>query len=379
MNSRSFHGRAFFGGLIRNHVTVTMEGEKIVDVSTGPAPAGAEHVDGVILPGFIDMHVHGAAGADFMDADVSSVSRITSHHARNGTTAMAATTLSATPQDLTAAVNSIARHAGERAPGGCEIIGIHLEGPYLNRDKAGAQVVSSLRDPDIAEVEALIRIAPELRWVITLAPELDGMGTFIERFRDEMVISIGHTNATFGEALEAFERGAGHVTHLFNAMRPLHHREPGVIGAILTSDEVTAELIADGLHVHPAVLRYFTQALPGRICLVTDAMRACGMPFGEYDLYEHKVTVDETGARLDDGRLAGSTLTMMQAVCNMVELAGLPLELIIPLATEVPAKILGIADRKGRLEVGFDADLVIISPQLALERVFARGVEIDRS
>ncbi|HUF16777.1 MAG TPA: N-acetylglucosamine-6-phosphate deacetylase [Thermoanaerobaculia bacterium] len=376
MKSRSLHGRAFFGGLIRDHVTVTMAGETIVEVVAGPPPANAERIEGVILPGFIDMHVHGAAGADFMDADSSSVSRITNHHVRHGTTALAATTLSAAPAHLASAVRTIATMAEKSVPGDSEIVGIHLEGPFLSPAKAGAQDVDSLRPADIVEVEELIRMAPGMRWVMTLAPEMDGAGTFIERFHDEMVISIGHTNATFGEALEAFDRGASHVTHLFNAMRPLHHREPGVIGAILTTEDVTAELIADGVHVHPAVLRYFTQALPGRICLVTDAIRACGMPHGTYSLYQHQVTVDDTGARLPNGNLAGSTLTMMQAVCNMVELAGLPLEMIVPLATEVPARVLGVEERKGRLEVGFDADLVIISRQLALERVFARGVEV---
>lgn len=377
MKSRAFHGRAFFGGLIRDHVTVTMAGETFLEVVAGPPPDNAERIEGVMLPGFIDMHVHGAAGADFMDADSLSISRITNHHVRHGTTALAATTLSATPAHLASAVRTIATLAAENIRGDAEILGIHLEGPFLNAERAGAQDVSSLRSADIAEVEELVRMGPDLRWMITLAPELDGMGTFIERFRDEMVISIGHTSASFGEALEAFDRGVSHVTHMFNAMRPLHHREPGVIGAVLTSEDVTAELIADGLHVHPAVLRYFTQALPGRICLVTDAMRACGMPHGTYSLYQHQVTVDDTGARLPDGNLAGSTLTMMQALRNMVELAGLPLEMVVPLATEVPARILGVDDRKGRLEVGFDADMVIISRQLGLERVFARGVEID--
>lgn len=376
MKRRSLHGRAFLGGLIREHVTVTMAGDKIVEITTGAPPPDFEPIDGVVLPGFIDMHVHGAAGADFMDADPRSISRITSHHLRHGTTALAATTLSASPEHLMAAVRSIAGFGADRPREDSEIVGIHLEGPFLNPEKAGAQDISSLRAPDIAEVEELIRIAPGLRWIITLAPEVDGAGTFIERFRSEMIISVGHTNATFGEALEAFERGATHVTHMFNAMPPLHHREPGVIGAVLASGNVTAELIADGVHVHPAVLRYFAQALPGRICLVTDAMRACGMPHGTYSLYQHQVTVGDSGARLQNGDLAGSTLTMMQAVCNMIELAGLPLEMVVPLATEVPARILGVSDRKGRLEVGFDADLVVISPKLTLERVFARGAEI---
>lgn len=376
MKTRSLFGRAFLGGLIRNRVNVAMAEGMIVEVRIGDPLPGAESVDGVILPGFIDTHVHGAAGADFMDADRGGTDLILDHHARNGTTALAATTLSASPSDLSSAVDTIASAAGKSRKGTAEIVAIHLEGPFINPSRAGAQVPSFIRPPDIPEVEALVRKAPHLRWVLTMAPEIEGSTALIERFRDEMVLSLGHTEATFGQALEAFEHGASHVTHLFNAMRPLHHREPGVVGAVLTADDVTAELIADGVHVHPAMLSYFARALPHRIVLVTDAMRACGMPEGTYRLHEHEVTVDETGARLADGTLAGSTLTMARAVCNMVELAGLPLELIVPLATETPARLLGVADRKGRIDVGFDADLVVISPQLSIQRVFARGVEV---
>ena len=376
MKTRSLYGRAYLGGLIRNRVNVAMAEGMIVEVRIGDPHPDAEVIEGVILPGFIDVHVHGAAGADFMDADGRGTSLILNHHARNGTTALAATTLSASPADLSASVESIAGTVKEARPGTAEIVAIHLEGPFINPSRAGAQVPSSIRPPDIAEIEALIRKASGLRWLLTMAPEIEGSTAFIERFRDELTISVGHSDATFGEALEAFERGASHVTHLFNAMRPLHHREPGVIGAVLTTEDVTAELIADGVHLHPAVLRYFALALPNRIALVTDAMRACGMPHGSYRLYEHEVTVDENGARLADGRLAGSTLTMGRAVCNMVELAGLPLEMIVPMVSETPARLLGVADRKGKIEVGFDADLVVISPQLSIDRVFARGAEV---
>ena len=376
MRTRSLYGRAYLGGLIRNRVNVALADGLISEVRIGDPAPGAELIEGVILPGFIDVHVHGAAGADFMDADRRGTSLIIDHHARNGTTAMAATTLSASPEDLSAAVEAIAGAVRESGPGTAEIVAIHLEGPFINPARAGAQDPSSIRPPDIPEIEALIRKAPDVRWLLTMAPELEGSTALIERFRDDVILSVGHSDATFGEALEAFERGASHVTHLFNAMRPLHHREPGVIGALLTTDDVTAELIADGVHLHPAVLSYFARSLPSRIVLVTDAMRACGMPHGNYRLYEHEVTVDENGARLADGKLAGSTLTMGRAVCNMVELAGLPLELIVPMVSETPARILGVSDRKGKIEVGFDADLVVISPQLTTDRVFARGVEV---
>ncbi|HKO58277.1 MAG TPA: amidohydrolase family protein, partial [Thermoanaerobaculia bacterium] len=195
-------------------------------------------------------------------------------------------------------------------------------------------------------------------------------------FRGRITFSIGHTAADYGDAVAALEWGASHFTHLFNAMSGLHHREPGVVGAALVSADATAELIADGIHVHPAVLRIAARAMPHRVALVTDAMRACGLPDGQYKLYGYDVTVADGAARLANGTLAGSVLTMSGAVRNMVELAGMPIESVIPLATEVPARILGVADRKGKLESGYDADVVLLNEKLGIDRVFARGEEL---
>jgi N-acetylglucosamine-6-phosphate deacetylase len=219
-----------------------------------------------------------------------------------------------------------------------------------------------------------------MKWLMTIAPEIAGVRALVERYRSEITFSIGHTAAGYAEAVAALQWGASHFTHLFNAMSGLHHREPGVAGAALTSAGATAELIADGIHVHPAVLRLAAQAMPQRIALVTDAMRACGLADGTYKLYQHDVTVGGGAARLRDGALAGSLagslLTMERAVQYMVEQAGLPLETVLPLATEIPARILGIADRKGKLAGGYDADVVVLTPQLEVERVFVRGREL---
>jgi N-acetylglucosamine-6-phosphate deacetylase len=267
----------------------------------------------------------------------------------------------------------VARSARQAA----EICAIHLEGPYISAKRAGAQNVGSVRPADILEVGNLLNEAPHLRWMITVAPEIEGVHALIEHFRGRVIFSIGHTAADYGEAVAALEWGATHFTHLFNAMTGMHHREPGVVGAALVSTSATAELIADGIHVHPAVLRIATLAMPNRIALVTDAVRAAGMPEGKYKLYEHEFSVSANGAaRLGDGTLAGSTLTMLHAVQNMVELAGLPIEMVIPLASEVPARILGIADRKGRIAAGFDADLVVLTPKFEVSRVFVRGREL---
>ena len=367
------HGRAFVDGALRDDILVTIDDQVIVDIEQSThVLADAERVRGILVPGFIDLHVHGGDGADFMDAHEEATQRILGFHATHGTTALAATTLSASRGDLHAAVEAIAAVSATPA-GGAEIVGIHLEGPFINTTRAGAQDRGSIRPADIHEVAALIAEAPRLRWIITVAPEIEGSRALIEHFRDRVLFSVGHTNAGHGEAVAALEWGACHFTHLYNAMTPLHHRDPGVVGAALTSVDATAELIADGIHVHPAAMRIAVSAMPHRIALITDAMRACGLADGTYKLYEYEVTVSDGSARLADGTLAGSVLTMDAAVRNMIELAGLPVETVIPLATEVPARIANVANRKGKIERRYDADLVLMNERFEVERVWGRG------
>ncbi len=367
------HGRAFVDGVLRDDILITFDGAVIADVAqTAHVPAGAERVAGIIVPGFVDVHVHGGDGADFMDAHEEATERLLAFHARHGTTALAATTLSASRSDLQNAVETIRRVAAN-SPTGAEIVAIHLEGPFLNAERAGAQDRESIRPADIHEVAALLNEAPRLRWMATIAPEIEGARALIEHFRDRVLFSIGHTSADHATAVAALEWGASHFTHLYNAMTGLQHRDPGVVGAALTSVTATAELVADGIHVHPAAIRVAVSSMPHRIALVTDAMRACGLADGTYKLYEHDVIVENGAARLADGTLAGSVLTMDAAVKNMIELAGLPLETVIPMATEVPARIAAVSDRKGKLEMRYDADVVVMSERFEIERVWARG------
>jgi N-acetylglucosamine-6-phosphate deacetylase len=361
MKIRRLFGRAFVAGAIQDDTLITLRDGAVAEVTqSATAPADALRTRGVIAPGFIDIHVHGGAGADFMDADPQANARVIEFHARHGTTALAATTLSASRADLKKAAGAIARTS---SPRGAEICGVHLEGPYINRGRAGAQDRSSIRQADIEELGLLIATAPELHWLMTLAPEIAGARELIEEFRGRVTFSIGHTGADHATAVAALEWGASHFTHLFNAMTPLQHREPGVVGA--------------ALHVHPAVLRIAVRAMPHRIALVTDAIRACGMPDGTYKLYGYDVTVADGSARLADGTLAGSVLTMCSAVENMVDLAGLPIELVLPLATEVPARILGVHARKGRIARKFDGDLVVLDEKLRIEHVFVRGEKVS--
>ncbi len=375
MKERQLYGRAFVDGAVKDDILVRTRGSTIADVKQIARPADVERVRGLIVPGLIDMHIHGGAGADFMDADEEANERIVQFHARHGTTAIAATTLSGSRPDLHKAVKAIAATSNDKPPG-AEICALHLEGPYINRRHAGAQDPASIRPADIQEVGLLLAEAPRLRWIITLAPEMEGARALIEHYRGRVLFSIGHTSADYAEAVAATEWGTSHFTHLFNAMTGMHHREPGVVGAALASADATAELIADGVHVHPAVLRIAVTLLPHRIALITDAIRACGMPDGKYKLYDYEIEVADGMARLASGTLAGSVLTMSRAVQNMVELAGLPLEKVIPLATEVPARILNVADRKGKLERGYDADVLVLSEKMDVDRVFTRGEEV---
>src|SRR5688572_14602812 len=232
MANRYLHGRAFVRGTILDDVLVILSGGTIADVvQTTDVPASAERTSGLIVPGFIDCHVHGGDGADFMDAEDAGIARILAFHARHGTTALAATTLSAAPDDLQRAVKAIAR-ASRASPGICAI---HLEGPYINSERAGAQDRSAIRPADVQEVAALLAEAPELRWMITLAPELAGAREVIEHFRGRVRLAIGHTAADYETAVSALAWGASHFTHLFNAMTGLHHREPGAAAAALLS------------------------------------------------------------------------------------------------------------------------------------------------
>lgn len=374
MSERSIFGRAFIAGGLRDGTLITIDRGRITDVRDAVhPPAGSDVADGVIVPGFIDIHVHGGAGADFMDATEDAVARVTRFHAAEGTTTLAATTLSASREHLHDAVTTVARASRMSAGDRAEIGGIHLEGPYINVSRAGAQDVASIRPADIHELAALLAEAPHLHWIMTIAPEIEGVRSLIEHFRNRILFSIGHTAADYANCVAALGWGASHFTHLFNAMTGLDHRRPGAVGAALASVDATAELIADGIHVHPAVLRIAALTMPHRVALITDAVRACGMPDGKYRLYEHEITVADGAARLADGTLAGSVLTMRLAVQNMVELSGLPLDLIIPLATEVPARILGLADRKGKLAPGYDADMVVLTERFEVAATYLRG------
>ncbi|MBO2518561.1 MAG: N-acetylglucosamine-6-phosphate deacetylase [Firmicutes bacterium] len=330
---------------------------------------------GYLCPGFIDVHLHGGGGADVMDASPGALSQLARTHARHGTVAFLPTTVTAPYEQLHRVLEAVEETAGAREEG-AELLGVHLEGPHLNPARAGAQNPEFLTPPSLPEMQALLERFPgRVRWV-TVAPELEGARELIQYLREAgVVVSIGHSDATYEQAMVAFQWGISHATHTFNGMNPLHHRAPGVPGAVLTAPGVSAEIIADGFHIHPGVARLLWQVKgPDRLLLVTDAMRATDLPDGRYDLGGLEVDVVGGAARLaGQETLAGSTLTLERAVAWMVEAVGLSLAEAVQLASLNPARRLGVAHRLGSLEVGKDASLVLLDDALRVRLTLRQG------
>ncbi len=324
----------------------------------------------LLLPGFIDLHVHGGGGRDTMGG--GDAARHVAHiHARHGTTSLLATTMTAPLTEIQDALRALAPLCQIRPAGTARVLGVHLEGPYINPGRLGAQP-DFATTATLADVLALHALAP-LR-LVTLAPELPGHIQLIVGLRAAgFVVQIGHSAGSYEDGVAALNAGATGFTHLFNAMTGLHHRAPGMAGAAL-AHALRAEIIPDLLHVHPGAIRVALRAIPGLYC-VTDSTAAAGMPDGDYKLGRHTVTKCLGGVRMADGTLAGSTLTMDQALRNLVGL-GLPLAEASRRTATIAAEHLGLADR-GLLAPGAWADLVVLDASLQLQRVLVEGEEID--
>ncbi|MBV9800982.1 MAG: N-acetylglucosamine-6-phosphate deacetylase, partial [Solirubrobacterales bacterium] len=310
-----------------------------------------------VVPGYIDTHVHGGGGACANADDPDEITSMARFHAAHGTTALLATTIPAPVDELEAAARAIARSAVRRE-GAC-VLGAHLEGPFLSPGRAGALDPEAFLEPDPAVLARLLTAGAGSIRVMTIAPELPGAPELIDSLVSRGVVtSLGHTDATYAQARAAVRRGARGATHLFNAMRPLHHREPGVAGAVLDLPEVSCELICDGIHVDPAALRLALRAKGTKgVRLVTDAIHAAGMPDGSYRLAGAEVIVSAGRASVaGGGPIAGSTLTMDAAVRNAVRFLDLSLEEACIPASSNPARLLGLGDRKGAISPGLDAD-----------------------
>jgi N-acetylglucosamine-6-phosphate deacetylase len=332
--------------------------------------ARADHTLPLLMPGFIDLHVHGGGGADVMDAGdaVRTLARV---HARRGTTALLATTVTAPAVDIEAALRAVAAAVAQPEPASARVLGVHLEGPYIAPQRLGAQPPHS-RAPQMAELSRWCALAP-IR-VLTLAPDNEAALALIpDLVALGLRVQIGHSDASYEQACAALRAGATGFTHLFNAMSPLHHRAPGTVGAALAHAR-HAEVIPDLLHVHPGALRAAVRAVPG-LYAVTDATAATGMPDGDYRLGRHTVTRCQNAVRLANGTLAGSVLTMDQALRNLVQL-GLPVAEAALRTSGHAAHYLGLADR-GCLAVGAWADVVALHPHtLQLQQVIVEGEAI---
>ena len=372
---------------------IIVEGSRITGVGhrdTMRVPAGAtDYVAAglTLVPGFIDLHIHGAGGHDVMEANARALDRIRSVVARHGTTSLVATTVTAPIEETCRCLQAIARYirnheSGEdvsvRSRPAAEILGIHLEGPFISKAQRGVHPVEAIAKPSIESMDQLLKAADGFVRILTIAPELPGaMEVIAHAVAQKILVALGHTDADYEQARAAIAAGARHAVHFYNAMRPFTHRDPGIVGAILTDPEVTAEVIADLVHVAgPAIQVLIGTKGFDTILLVSDGMAATAMADGNYRLGSFEVTVKDGVARNSEGKLAGSTLTLDRALRHVVAL-GVPFNDALRMATVLPARRLGLAGKKGIIAVGADADLVALTPDLRVAGVMTRGVGLS--
>jgi N-acetylglucosamine-6-phosphate deacetylase len=354
--------------------------EAIGPRSSMTLPTGAEEVtalDKIAVPGFLDVHIHGAGGHDVMEGSESALTTISKMVAAHGTTSFVATTVTADAEMIRKSTEGISKYIGnqhlsEDARG--EVLGVHFEGPFISPIRRGVHPLEFIRLPSAELLGQFIDAAGGHAQIITIAPELLGAMPCIDAARKAgLVVGIGHTDATYEQTRAAIAHGAHHAVHMYNAMRPFTHRDAGVIGAVLTSPEVTAELIADGVHVDDTAMRVLLQAKGAKgIILISDGVSATGMPDGRYKLGHLEVTVVGGICRDAEGKLAGSTLTLDRAVRNIVNL-GVPITDALRMLTLNPATLLGIEFKKGSLRAGADADIVLLDEALNVTNVWTRG------
>ncbi|HZK87633.1 MAG TPA: N-acetylglucosamine-6-phosphate deacetylase [Anaerovoracaceae bacterium] len=323
-----------------------------------------------VSPGFIDIHIHGSGGRDTMDGEISDLEIISETIAKSGVTGFLPTTMTMSKEKIYKALDAVRIAVGEKMTG-AKILGVHMEGPFISRKYKGAQNVDYLDTPNFQLIDDYLDIVK----IITLAPEEDLKFNFIKSIKEKtnIVLSIGHTNSDYEMAMEAIDAGISNATHIFNAMPPFHHRRPGAVGAILNSN-VTFELIADTIHIHPAVFQILLNAKgKDKMILITDSMRAGSMDDGNWELGGQEVFVENNAARLSDGTLAGSILTLNKAVSNMVQYTELEIYEAVALASINPAKLIHIDETKGSIKIGKDADLVIFDEKFNVELTISEG------
>ena len=320
-----------------------------------------------VSAGFIDLHIHGSGGADVMDATPEALETLSTTLLQTGTTSFLATTMTMSTKEIDKALQNIHNHADTVT--GANIVGVHLEGPFINASKHGAQDKNYVQAPHFQLIENYMDIVK----MITLAPEVEGAKDFVKQMTKaypHIILSAGHSEANYDEAMQSFTWGVSHVTHLFNAMPSYHHRSPGLIGAVFDSD-VTCDIIADLVHTHPSTLALTHKLKGDKLILITDAMRAGCMKCGNYDLGGRAVEVKDGKALLSDGTLAGSVLKMNEAMANMVKHTDMGVVEVVNAVTKVPAKKLGL--QKGELKKGYDADIVLFDEDFSIITTIING------
>lgn len=358
---------------------IVIEGQTIASITEEniEAPSQAKIIDArglKVIPGFIDGHIHGAAGADTMDATAEAIHTIAKELPKEGTTSFLPTTITQSKENINKALENIAIY--ENKKGTAQVLGIHLEGPFIEESKKGAQPGEHIIKPDLAQFNEWQKISNGKIKTITMAPEHDEKGNFITSLSKAGInISAGHTDANFKDMEKAVKLGVRQLTHLCNAMNGIHHRDVGAVGSAFLLEDLRAELIADGIHVEAAMLQLIYNNLGSdRIILITDAMRAKGLEAGNYELGGQPVIVTEDRAQLENGSLAGSILKMDEAARIMLSLEGVGIEDIIKMASVNPAKQIGVFDYKGSISEGKDADLLVIDDEFRIKTTICRGI-----
>ena len=357
--------------------SILIEGSAVRDVSrdawlAADADEVVEYPDSMLAPGFVDLQVNGGFGIDAA-TEPERVPELSRDLLSTGTTSYLPTVISSPESLYRETLPEIAAATGGPPSTGAEVLGVHLEGPFISMEKRGAHAAAHVVPPDVALLARLLDLGPVK--MLTLAPELEGAKELMSLARNRGVaVSAGHSDATFELAYEAFDREAAAVTHLFNAMSQMHHRHPGVPGAAFAHPRVVCGLISDGLHVHPEVVGLAFRMLgPDRLCLVTDATAATGMGHGRYALATRTIHVEAGVTRLDSGAIAGSVLTMDEAFQNILAFTGCTIPEAVRMASTVPARLVGEGRRKGRLVPGYDADVSVLAPDLSVEAVWRGG------
>lgn len=326
----------------------------------------------MVAPGFVDIHIHGCDGADTCDGTRAAIETMASGLVRHGVTSFCPTTMTVPPEQIGTALLAV-KSCMEDRPDGASVRGVNMEGPYISPKRIGAQKSECVRRPDADEFRGLYDLSGGIVRLVDIAPEMDGAEEFIRRVSPYCRISLAHSTADYDAAVRAFSLGISHATHLFNAMTGMNHRAPGAVGAVFDTPSVAAEMICDGFHIHPAVLRTAFRALgEDRTVIISDSMRAAGLSDGDFDLGGQTVHVRSGRALLTDGTIAGSTTNLGDEVANLVRF-GVPVRQVIRSATINPAREIGAADEIGSIEEGKSADFTILNPDFSLRAVIVRG------